>query len=116
MKGVFSFDFPLIGDTIMYVIIFGAGVVIGIILIAKLIERLMLTRKTMIYGFIVGLLIASPLAILVNLFREYPAKVDEASFAVWLLSIMLVILGGLGSFYLGKKEHPEAIEELHEQS
>ena len=116
MKGVFSFDFPLIGDTIVYVIIFGAGVVIGIILIAKLIERLMLTRKTMIYGFIVGLLIASPLAILVNLFREYPAKVDEASFAVWFLGIILVILGGMGSFYLGKKENPEAIEELHDHS
>lgn len=115
MTGFFSLDFGLLGDTVLYVMIFGVGVVIGVVLIAKLIERLMLTHKTMIYGFIVGLLVASPMAILVNLQREYPSQVNDASFGVWTVGAVLVIIGLAASYYLGRKEHPEDIEQLHEQ-
>ncbi|MGM0436427.1 MAG: undecaprenyl phosphate translocase family protein, partial [Bacillota bacterium] len=101
-------------STIVYVIIFGVGVVLGVVLIAKLIEKLMLTHRTLIYGFIVGLLIASPLAILVNMAREYPGEVSDSTFAIWSAGVFFMILGAYVSYYLGTKDSPEPIEELHE--
>ncbi len=114
MSGVFTFDFSLIGSTIGYVIIFGVGVVLGVVLIAKLIEKLMLTHRTLIYGFIVGLLVASPVAILVNLFREYPEQVSESTVGVWLSGGILALIGVFGSIYLSSKDVPEDIEALNE--
>jgi len=114
MSGVLSFDFSLVGSTIGYVIIFGVGVVLGVVLIAKLIERLMLTHKTLIYGFIVGLLIASPLAILINMHREYPNEVGESTFGLWFVGVLLLIFGTTLSYYLGTKDSPEDMEELHD--
>ena len=114
MSGVLSIDFSLIGSTIGYVLIFGVGVILGIVLIAKLIEKLMITHKTIIYGFIVGLLLASPLAIIVNLYKEYPNEIDESTFGVWTIGIILAFLGTGISYYLGTKDSPEDIEALQD--
>jgi putative membrane protein len=114
MSGVLSIDFSLIGSTIGYVLIFGVGVILGIVLIAKLIEKLMITHKTIIYGFIVGLLLASPLAIIVNLYKEYPNEIDESTFGVWTIGIILAFLGTGISYYFGTKDSPEDIEALQD--
>jgi putative membrane protein len=114
IKGIYSFDKTLLGESIMHVIVLGVGIVIGIVLIAKLIEKLMMTHKTLIYGFIVGLLIASPIAILINLEREYPSHVNDGSFFVWLIGFILVIVGAALSYLLGKQEATPNIETLHE--
>jgi uncharacterized membrane protein len=84
------------------------------VLIAKLIEKLMITHKTIIYGFIVGLLLASPLAIIVNLYKEYPNEIDESTFGVWTIGIILAFLGTGISYYFGTKDSPEDIEALQD--
>jgi uncharacterized membrane protein len=81
-------------------------------LIAKLIEKLMLSYKTKVYGFISGLLITSPIAIIVNMQREYPNELSEESITTWFLGFVFVLLGTLLSYFLGKKEASPEIEEL----
>jgi len=114
IKGVLSFDLGVIGDTVLYVIILGVGIVLGVVLIAKLIERLMLSHKTVIYGFIVGLLVTSPIAILVSLERTYPVEVRDGSLALWFLGFILALIGTLISFFLGKKDDASDIKTLQE--
>ncbi len=114
IKGILSFDKTLVGESIVHVIILGIGIVVVIVLIAKLIEKLMMNHKTLIYGFIVGLLIASPIAILVNLEREYPSQVNDGSFLVWLIGFLLVLVGAMLSYLLGKQEATPDIETLQE--
>lgn len=114
ITGIVSLNFTMIGDTLMPVVIFGVGVLLGVVFIAKLIEKLMLTHKSLIYGFIVGLLIASPFVILLNMQQEYPSQVQSGSLMIWLIGLILAVLGFLGSYLLGKKEHPKALEKLHE--
>lgn len=114
IKGFLYIDMSLLGDTVFYVIILGVGIVLGVVLIAKLIEKMMLTHKTLIYGFITGLLIASPIAILVNLEREYPQEVRDSSFLIWFLGFALALTGTVISYTLGKKEAVPDIETLQE--
>ena len=114
IKGFLSFDAFLIGDTVFHVFVLSVGIILGVVLIAKMIEKLMMTHKTLIYGFIVGLLVASPIAILVNLEREYPSQVQESSFFVWFIGLILVLLGASLSYFLGKQEATPNIETLQE--
>ncbi len=114
ISALFSLDLALMGDTLAYIMIFTAGIVLGVVLIAKLIEKLMCIHKSMIYGFIVGLLVASPVAILVNLQREYPSHVSEGSWMTWFIGALLAVLGFTLSYQLGKKEETEGIEDLQE--
>nr|AJG37922.1 membrane protein [Firmicutes bacterium enrichment culture clone fosmid MGS-M1] len=114
IKGFLSINLDLLSDTILNVLILGVGIIIGVVLIAKLIEKLMLSHKTLIYGFITGLLIASPISILVNLEREYPVEVRDSSFLIWFLGFALVLTGTVISYTLGKKESLPDIETLQE--
>lgn len=115
LKAIIGLDFSVVGDTIVYVLILGLGIILGVVLIAKLIEKLMLTHKTMIYGFIVGLLVASPIAILVNLEREYTTQVGDSTLWSWLIGFFLVIVGTSLSYLLGTKEATPDIQALQEQ-
>lgn len=114
IKGFLSINLDLLSDTFLNVLILGVGIIIGVVLIAKLIEKLMLSHKTLIYGFITGLLIASPISILVNLEREYPGEVRDSSSLIWFLGFALVLTGTVISYTLGKKESLPDIETLQE--
>lgn len=114
IKGFLSINLDLLSDTILNVLILGVGIILGVVLIAKLIEKLMLSHKTLIYGFITGLLIASPIAIIVNLEREYPGEVRDSSFLIWFLGFALVLTGTVISYTLGKKDAIADIETLQE--
>ena len=112
IKGFLSLDFDGLFPLILPVLLLGVGIVLGVVLIAKLIEKLMLSHKTRVYGFISGLLITSPIAIIVNMQREYPSELSEESITTWLLGFVFVLLGTLLSYFLGKKEASPEIEEL----
>lgn len=59
-----AFDMGRIMDNMLVLIPFGIGVVIGIFLIAKIIEFIFERAETHAYWAIVGLIVASPIAIL----------------------------------------------------
>ncbi|MFP4077976.1 MAG: DUF368 domain-containing protein [Candidatus Izemoplasmataceae bacterium] len=114
IKGAATFDFQVLWSTILPIVILGTGIVLGVVLIAKLIEKLILTHKTLIYGFITGLILASPLAMIINMQREYPTQVSDASFLIWGVAGLMAVLGFIGATHLGRMEEPEKIETLQE--
>lgn len=82
IDALITFDMPLLMETCGCLIPFGIGVVIGIFLIAKLIEFIFMKAEIHAYYAIIGLISASPIAILI--------KTDWSSFSVPMLLIGIV--------------------------
>ena len=66
IDAVLSFDMPEILRTVGVLAPFGIGVVVGIFVIAKLIEFIFAKAETHAYFAIIGLIMASPIAILLQ--------------------------------------------------
>lgn len=60
-----AFDIPAILDTFIVLVPFGFGVVIGIVAVAKLVEFMLKKFPAVTYWAIIGLIVASPFAILI---------------------------------------------------
>lgn len=82
IDALITLDVPLLMETCGCLIPFGIGVVIGIFLIAKLIEFIFMKAEIHAYYAIIGLISASPIAILI--------KTDWSSFSVPMLLIGIV--------------------------
>lgn len=65
IDAVRAFDFPAILDTFVVLVPFGIGVVVGIVAVAKLIEFMLQKFPAVTYWAIIGLIVASPIAILI---------------------------------------------------
>lgn len=87
IDAVVSFDIPALLTQCGILIPFGIGIVIGIFLIAKLIEFIFSKAEIHAYYAIIGLIIASPIAILL--------KVDWSGFSV------LTLAAGIITFVAG---------------
>ena len=87
IDALIAFDVQKILAQCGILIPFGIGVVIGIFLIAKLIEFIFMKAEIHAYYAIIGLILASPIAILL--------KVDWSGLSV------LTIVGGIGTCCLG---------------
>lgn len=60
-----AFDIPALLDTFVILVPFGIGVVVGIVAVAKLIEFMLKKFPAITYWAIIGLIVASPIAILI---------------------------------------------------
>ena len=87
MDALFAFDIPELLVQCGILIPFGIGVLLGIFLIAKIIEFIFARAETHAYYAIIGLIVASPVAILI--------KVDWSTFSV------LSLLAGVVTFAAG---------------
>lgn len=87
MDALFAFDIPELLVQCVILIPFGIGVLLGIFLIAKIIEFIFARAETHAYYAIIGLIVASPVAILI--------KVDWSTFSV------LSLLAGVVTFAAG---------------
>lgn len=93
--------FDNILSNIFVVGFFGIGVVIGIVLVAKLIEWLLAKYETKTYFGVIGFIIASVLAIPVSVYHE----VENITFAVpqLLIGVLLLLVGSAIGYKLGEK-------------
>ncbi len=93
--------FKDVGHNLLICIPFGLGVVIGIVLIAKLIEWLLNKYEAKTYFGVLGFIIASVIAIPVSVFHE----VDSMAFGLpeGILAVLLMVLGYLIGNKLGEK-------------
>lgn len=87
VDAITSFDIPAFINCCMVMIPFGVGLVFGIFAIAKLIEWILMRWETSAYYAIIGLITASPVAILL--------KTD------WSQSSIMMIVIGLITFIAG---------------
>lgn len=93
--------FNNIGSNILIAGFFGVGVLIGIVLIAKLIEWLLAKFETFTYFGVIGFIIASVLAIPVSVYHEVSNIVYTVPQVI--IGIIFLILGGVAGYKLGEK-------------
>jgi len=86
IKAVLSFNIEGIISTCAILIPFGIGILLGIFLIAKIIEWLFLKFKTPTFFGITGLILASPVAVLANVNKAF---INPASVIVGILVFIL---------------------------
>lgn len=97
IKGVLSFDVPILLYSVGVLAPFGIGVVAGIFAVAKLIEWLFKKYPSYTYGGILGLIIASPIAITIKMGRN---NINPITIA---LGIVLLVVGTWFTWWFGKK-------------
>lgn len=90
-------DFSLLSHNLLVLIPFGLGVVIGIVLIAKLIEYLLKKHEVLTYYAILGFIISSIASLIIGLFA-YNFNVFEV-----VIGLIMFMIGTLIGYKLGDK-------------
>ena len=90
-------NFSLLGHNLLILIPFGLGIVVGIVLIAKLIEYLLKRYPIKTYYGVLGFVLASLIAIIKPVFVVTPGVIEV------IIAIILVIIGSLIAYKLGDK-------------
>lgn len=94
IKSAVNFEFALAFNELLVLAPFGIGVLIGIIAIAKLIEWLLEHHEKTVYWGILGLLVASPFPIIINL------EMSSISIVVAIISIAACVVGAYSTMLL----------------
>lgn len=94
IKAAVNFEFAVAFDELMILAPFGIGVIIGIIAIAKLIEWLLEHHEKTVYWGILGLLVASPFPIIINL------DMSGISIVVAIISVAACVVGAYSTMML----------------
>lgn len=97
IKSVLSFDWLAVFHNIGILAPFGIGVVVGIFAVAKLIEWLFAKFPSFTYSGILGLIIASPIAIIIKMGSKNINAVTV------ILGIVLLVVGTWFTYWFGKK-------------
>ena len=102
--GLFSMNFSVMGQPVMMLLPFLIGVVLGIFGVAKLIEWLTARYPTATYCGVLGLVVASPISLLIQ------TDLSSVSFVTVLISLATLAAGFIFAFLLakGSKEGQEA--------
>lgn len=90
-----AFDIAAILDTFVVLVPFGIGVVVGIVAVAKLIEFMLKKYPLVTYWAIIGLIVASPFAILIMM------EVSAVGFIEIITGVVLLAAGFFISIKLG---------------
>lgn len=97
IKALVAFDIPALLHCVGILAPFGIGVVAGIFAVAKLIEWLFAKYPSYTYGGILGLIIASPIAIIIKMGR------NNINIVTIILGIVLFVVGAWFTWWFGKK-------------
>lgn len=95
-QGLLHFDFSDVGQPLLMLVPFMIGVVLGIFGVAKLIEWLIARYPTVTYCGVLGLVIASPISLLLQI------NMSQVSISIILISISTFALGFAGAYLLAK--------------
>lgn len=90
-----AFDIAAMLDTFVVLVPFGIGVVVGIVAVAKLIEFMLKKFPLVTYWAIIGLIVASPLAILIMM------EIGTVGFVEIITGVVLLVVGFFISLKLG---------------
>lgn len=97
IKSLAAFNIDSILNSVGILLPFGIGVIIGIIVIAKLIEYLLKKCPSYVFASILGLIVASPVAIL------YQTSFVNVEIPIIMISIVTLAVGIIVSLKLGKE-------------
>lgn len=111
IKSVFSIDFNGIFSNLLLVIALGLGIVVGMLSLAKIVEKLIDKYPKLFYSVVLGLLIASPFAIIYQMYIEYKEIIQDSLIRHWIFGILFLIIGVLTSIYITKSENKNKLEK-----
>ena len=97
ISAVLSWDMPAILHNMGILVPFGIGVIVGIFAVAKLMEWLFAKFPAVTYSGILGLIVASPFAIIIKMGRN-----NINAFTV-ILGIVLLVAGAWFTYWFSKK-------------
>lgn len=99
-SGFVSFNWPLVGENVLVFVPFGIGAIIGIVLVAKAIRRMLEKFPNGTYMTMVGLMAASPIAVIAKISVDYSA----IGLADYLISAACLVAGFAISYVLSARE------------
>ncbi|MBQ6961126.1 MAG: DUF368 domain-containing protein [Clostridia bacterium] len=94
--GLFSMDFSIMGQPVLMLLPFLLGIVLGIFGVAKLIEWLTAHYPTPTYCGVLGLVVASPISLLIQ------TDMSGVSVLTVIISIVTMAAGFAGAYLLAK--------------
>ena len=97
ISSVFAFDWAQIFYYVGILAPFGIGVIVGIFAVAKLIEWLFAKFPSITYCGILGLIVASPIAIVIKMGR------NNINVVTIILGLILLVAGTWFTYWFGKK-------------
>ncbi|MDD4001074.1 MAG: DUF368 domain-containing protein [Bacilli bacterium] len=124
LYALLSFDWPSILNNLPLVLALGIGIVLGVVLLSKLIEKLLKRHPKLVYSAILGLISASPFAIIYQLFNPndpntqvYREILQENLFFNLLIGLIFLTIGAILADHLSKyeKNHPKITKEVKKE-
>ena len=94
--GLFSFDFSIMGQPVLMLLPFLLGIVLGIFGVAKLIEWLTARFPTPTYCGVLGLVVASPISLLIQ------TDLSGVTVLTVIISVVTLAAGFAGAYLLAK--------------
>ena len=94
--GLFSFDFSVMGQPVLMLLPFLLGIVLGIFGVAKLIEWLTARFPTPTYCGVLGLVVASPISLLIQ------TDLSGVTVLTVIISLVTLAAGFAGAYMLAK--------------
>ena len=94
--GLFSFDFSVMGQPVLMLLPFLLGIVLGIFGVAKLIEWLTARFPTPTYCGVLGLVVASPISLLIQ------TDLSGVTVLTVIISVVTLAVGFAGAYLLAK--------------
>lgn len=102
IKAVLTLDFPTIKTNIIPVFMMGMGGLIGLILLARIIQYILKKHPLSFNMFILGILLISPVNIMYTLYLENNEVFNTISLTTYIVGGILLILGVISGYALLK--------------
>ncbi|HEY8395392.1 MAG TPA: DUF368 domain-containing protein, partial [Bacilli bacterium] len=115
LKAIVLFDKNLFIKDLFPILALGLGIVLGVIMLSKAIEKLLQKTPKLVYSAILGLICASPFAIIYQLFNPgdpktapYREILRKNLVLSIIVGVLFLVFGVLIADYLSKfeKHHP----------
>ena len=117
-KGVLSFEWSLMGNNFFPLLTIGIGFIFGMILFGKIIKKVIIKIDYLFKYFIVGMIISSPIVILIDLANneKFSNVYIEAAPITWIISSLLLLIGIILTWIFVKLQNKnEHLTQLGEQ-
>lgn len=114
-KSILTFTFDNSLNSFIVVLSFGLGAIVGIVGISKILKKLFNKYPKIIYALILGLLVASPFAIIYSIVKEYNDVIASASLLNYVFGVVSMLAGVFLVLLpnIIKKKEEEDNEEIH---
>lgn len=110
IDAVFTLDFTLLLEQLPLIFILALGMITGLIVMGKVMYQILEKYQThFLYG-VLGIILISPFNILFTLQENTTANVFQASWLLWLATILFLIIGFIITYYITHREIKKEIQ------